>query len=227
MNKLKVAVKALRDYLGADRRGIALLDEIVEIANDQRKRVAAMEESAVVSDATINQLRQECAVANRELESVKQELHREAAKRSAAEARHGILLAQIESQAETGEATTEPQGDRVLALLKQVRKRFKKLPVLGKSSGGLVVEDFIKAYSYDEFAGLGMTLAACALVNLPLKMRAERPVRLGNLVDDGKATEAEAARFVHWFRDAISTSKVQDEIYMRTLGDVVEAGWPG
>ena len=214
MNKLKVATTALRDYLGADARGVALLEAITEIANAQRKRIATLEESAAGTDATIADLRRERDSARNEAAALKEELHRESAKRAASESRERALAAQIKAQSEPAEPQLSDQqrAYQVASLLVRVRKRFKKLPV---NDGAVIVEDFIKSFSYDEFAGLGMVLAACPLVNFPLSICANKPLVLGKMLKEGEIKESQAAEFVHWFRDAMKSSNFDDAIAAR------------
>lgn len=213
MNKLKVAIQELREHLGADSQGRALLDEIAEIANVQRKRAAMLEDAAATSEAASKAMRSKLDTAESEVAALKNGLHREAANRTAAESREKTLLLQIKAQAEPEEVaqtTDDVHKSNVTVLLAKVRKRFKKLPTrkFGRY-GGLIVEDFILKFSHDEFAGLGMAMSACAFMNLPVTLRAERVVSGKTLSD------ADSCGFIRWFRDAIHTTKTQDEMFYR------------
>lgn len=216
MNKLKSAIQELKDYLGSDRQGIALLDQITEIANAQRKRAASLEEAATASDANAKSLRSKLDAAELEIATLKGALCRESARLAASEERERVLVSHVKRLAEPDpeEATElnemkDHRDRQVLTLLANVRRRFKKLPLIryGKY-GSLRVESFVKSFSYDEFAGLGMVMAACAIMNVPLRIIAERPIKGGERFNDGQMR-----KFVRWYRDAIVTSPVQSKIH--------------
>jgi len=222
MNKLKVATKALHDYLGNDHRGISLLEELTEIANAQRKRISALEETAAGTGTTIDQLRRERDSAKAEAVAANEELRRETAKRIASESRERALRAKIQSETEAEEeylaedsTRRRSRVDNICRLLRNVRKRFKKLPAVGRNShGALFTEDIIKSFSHNEFACLGMVAAACAMVNVPVPIRAEHPMTLDDFPSK-QAWELEISGFVGWYREAIVTSKLDDAIYNR------------
>lgn len=210
VNALKVAINDLRTYLGADKKGCELLSEVDRLATAQRKRAASLEDAAAASAEFTKTMRPKIDALESEVASLRAALSREAARRSASETRERALLAQLTPETNPDEAAelNEVADDNLCTLLTKVRHRFKKLP--HRKWSGVVVEDFIKDFSYDEFAGLGMAMAACALCNVPLTLRSERP--LGRSLD-----EKHKERFFRWFRDAIAPEpKWRDELFVRT-----------
>jgi hypothetical protein len=246
MNKVKVAIQDLRNYLGTDRQGVALLDKVAEIADSQRKRAASLEGSVAGSDAIHNKLRLERDAAINEAAVLRGELERERATRSSLESKCSILADRLAPKADE----QCDRGDRFSILLKNVRKRFKKMPA--RKGVGIVVEDFIKTFSYDEFAGLGMVAAAVAMTRLPFTLTTASPASIimdgdndprlkskklfseremvalanGHLVKSSdpekdarlQILEAELARFTRWFRDAIDFDSVQSDLCRRING---------
>lgn len=219
MNKAKVAVQTLREYLGRDARGVELLEQLAEIVNGQRKRIAALERSASETDASNSRLQKEAATARQEADASKAELHREAARRDSAESRAKALQAQLAALAEPELEPIDAKRSPVWMLMRSVMKRFKKLPVqrYGTAGGGVMTEDFIKSFSYDEFAGLGMALAAQAFFTGKAVLQVYKTHR--QRVDEGTEKvleEEEWGPFIRWLRDAFGRDKLGDDIMARS-----------
>lgn len=199
MNKLKVAVEALRDHLARDERGVNLLEQLTTIANEQRKRAAALERESANAVEAAGKLQRAVTDALAKIDSLKAAVNRERDKRVSAEARERLATAALQPPDEEPSSEDTTHDSRVLSLIKKVQRRFNKLPVRSFGRvGNLVVEDIIKSFSYSEFADLGMVMAACALVKMPVSIRAENPIVLGEL-----ANITQQAKFVHWFSTAI------------------------
>lgn len=162
MNVLKVAVQDLRDYLGNDARGKQLLEKVVTIANEQRKRIQALETTSADVAASFVAVRDSLVKAEGELQAARLDAAKEAEARKAADYREASLKAEIEHlRRENNEGDDqESMPDTVRAnsgvtafksVFKEARRRFgKKLPRIS------CVEDVVKSYSLDEFASLGM-----------------------------------------------------------------------
>ena len=213
MNKLKEAIQRLRCHLGSDQLGIKLLEAVTMIANDQRKRVAALEESSAADRDLTKKLHNKLCQLETEVAGLREELSRESSMREAAQSRERAMREQIVKPEELESMESSVREHQIRALLRNTQRRFKKLPVDRVGSRGcLYLEDFVKRFSYDEFAGLGMCLAACALMNVPGPMvKAEQTLQkvIGHRKWDN---DADLARFVHWFRDFIHASPLQTEI---------------
>jgi multidrug efflux pump subunit AcrA (membrane-fusion protein) len=225
VNKLKVAVQDLRDHLGRDSRGLNLLDRLTAIANEQRTRCAAMEASAAASKAAAERLRRDLDDAQSKIVATQAERDRETSIRVAAESRARALAKQIADTAEPVEEDAALQANdrraRVLALLSKVMGKFRKVPVRTYgTTGGLVVEEIVKRFAYDEFADLGMVMALCAIFRVPLNLRSEAPMKPGE-----EFTETQLARFIHWYGDAIDMGgKWQTDVMYRTGNMTVNGG---
>jgi len=98
----------------------------------------------------------------------------------------------------------------VITLMRNVRKRFKTLPIDGGQSSGLQVDTFIKKFTYSEFADFGMVVAALAF--------GYRRVYIGYYADNVarkilKANEDELAKFIHWGGGMIKHDPLADKVY--------------
>lgn len=194
MNRLKVAIQELRDHLGRDTRGTLLLDKVTAIANDQRTRCASLEERLAAGDAIAKSLRSKLNACESEISAIKAELSSTRARLLASEARERAMVkSETHAEAESYEGG-EGRTKKLLNLLGQVRKRFKHCPTNHQTSGGIVVEDLIKSFSFDEFAGLGMVMALCAFCGVPQRIRSETPVLIGQAFD-----ENQQEKFFKWF----------------------------
>jgi hypothetical protein len=217
MNIIKDKIQKLRAHLGSDRIGINLLDAVTTIANDQRKRLASLEESSAADRDAAKALRTKAAELENQVAALKEELGRQTAMREAAQSSERAMRAQIVEPEALESMESSVREHQIMALLRNTQWRFKKLPVdrVG-NRGSLYLEDFVKAFSYDEFAGLGMALAACAVMNFPVPpLKAEQTLRkcVGSRKWDDKKDSPEMARFVHWFRDCIGSSPLEDRVY--------------
>lgn len=217
MNKLKVAIQSLREHLGADRRGLELLEQVTEIANSQRKRLAAVEEAAEASTANVSILRSTLDGVELEHAALNGTISRLSAKLAASEARERALVLKNQAPEDHDNGDQLEQDDELQALrrlIKDVWRRFKSVPLRRiHQKRTLIVEDFIKSYSHDEFAGLGMVMALGALMNLPFFIRSENA---GHRRDAGFVAtlgEKHMSRFVQWYKNAIRSDKFQDEVF--------------
>lgn len=173
MNKLKVAIQALRDHLGRDSRGIQLLDDVTTIANDQRKRIASLETANAELAEHTGTLRIELDKATEEIRLLKQGIHKEQSQSMAALAKVSLLSKEVESMTlelygPPDEETTDTIEIKTYRrLLKEVRRRFKKMPAGRYAKSVIELQDACPSYSHAELTGLGMLVALCALVGLP------------------------------------------------------------
>lgn len=212
MNKLKAAIQELRDHLGSDLRGIRLLEQLTEIANDQRKRCAALEVAAINSQAAAETARTKLDAAELKIVELRQALDTEVARRVSAEGRERSMLSKVAAMQET-----EPEEEvasvgsfrvrSVQKLVDGVRRRYKKMPGSAQDRG-ILVDDFVKSFTYDEYAGLGMVVSACAFMNFPFTVRAARTMR-----DEKGWKEEQTAKFVSWFRSRVYASPLEDRVY--------------
>lgn len=214
MNIIKEAIQKLRAHLGSDKIGVKLLESVTTIANDQRKRAAALEESSAADRKLARALRSKLDESENRIAVLEEELRRQTALREAAQSSERAMRAQIvEPEAlESMESTVREHQFR--ALLKNAQRRFKKLPVSRVGSQGcLYLEDFVTKFAYDEFAGLGMALAACAVMNIPAP-RLKTEQTLQKIITKKEwARDTDLARFIHWARDLIHVSPLEDRIY--------------
>lgn len=202
-----------------DQTGINLLDAVTTIANDQRKRVAALEESSAADRESAKTLRNKLDESHNQIAELTEELRRQTAMREAAQSSERAMRAQI-VEPEAMEPMESPVREhQIMALLRNTQRRFKKLPVDRTGNRGyLYLEDFVKTFAYDEFAGLGMALAVCAVMNLPPPpLKAEQTLQkcVGRRKWNDKKDNPEIARFIHWFRDLIHVGSLEDRIYER------------
>lgn len=219
MNVLKVAIQNLRSHLGKDTIGLKLLEVVTAIANEQRKRVAALEESSVTNQEDAKAARAAMVELQIQVAKLSEDLERQSALCEAAKNRERSALAQVQH-----EEPLEPMNDRDLlrriqSLNRNVQRRFKKLPIdrAGKRCC-LYLEDFVKNHTYDEFAGLGMALSACVVMGFPFpKLVAEQTYRtIHRSRDYDPENDLVLARFVHWYRDFIYFDPVSDKIFSAT-----------
>jgi len=83
MHKIKRAIDRLRQYLGRDHNGIAILDEIAGIGNALRKQVATEIQSAADSAARAADMRSDLAKAEKTIRSQREEVAHEQSLRRA------------------------------------------------------------------------------------------------------------------------------------------------
>jgi hypothetical protein len=238
MNKLKLAIQDLRDYLGMDSRGKALLNKVADIANEYRKRSAACEEAAALSDSACKSLREKLVAAEATIARLKDDLSREDARRQAAEDRERSALKSLAQATESYDdeiAVKDPGVRRIAELFKNVRKRVgKKLKCDGKQ---VAVENYIKTFSNDEFTTLGMIVALCAFVNIPVTAVAINHIgygrKKGGVYQEFEESERlnVASDFLRWFRDAIDWCETAHKVYSRfnnhLAPEELRRGWNG
>ena len=222
MNKYKRNLLSLRSYLSRDSQGIKLLEAVANDITEQRKRIAELEqsESRAVTAAAI--ARREMHDAREKENKIKRDLEAEKSKRRAAEnleARKSERIRQLELQADVDDeecatfgggvpGSCDPSVPKIVALFKQVRKRFKKIPPGVGKLQCFCLEDFVKDFKRDEFTDLGMLLAALAFHNFPARITAE------HTITEMKGWEEKySARFIYWYSKWIATSPLEERVY--------------
>ena len=222
MNRLKEAAKSLQTHLGTDTQGLRLLEKMTNIANEQRKQASA-------AAIEVEELKQKAARAKElldqataEIETLTAELRRQQDLRRATEAREKKLSAKnaellaelhpVEEPIDAVDRAVFPTA-KVVALLKELRRRFKEMPCEA-GSYGIRVETIVKNYSHDEFASLGMLVAGAALMNLPISVRA-RITAADSRVKDWK--EEYTQKYVFWSRKSFKTSALERKVSQQTI----------
>lgn len=230
VNKLKIAVQELRDHLGRDTRGVMLLEKLTTIANSQRTRCASLEESLAFAKDTTQTIRRELDAAQLEVVALRNRCETENAKRVSAESRARAceekLAVMQEQDTPEPESVAESDLSRNLEILvKRVRKRYKRLPGAAGDGHDLIVDDFVRGFTNDEFIGLGMVAALCGFLRLRICLSSSNSLRAGDLWKDDEHC---LKQFVRWFRSRIHFTKLQDDLYFATGGGVkrAEKGWP-
>ena len=155
MNKLKLSAQALRDHLGSDSRGVALLQNLIDVANKQRKQCASLEHELSKSKESAEKSNASRDKAETELKALQVRLNNEITKRRHAESKSRLLENTISSMQEAEPLEKVNGKDFVKSvekLLRRVRRRYKIYP-------GPNIEDYITKFTDDEFTGLGMAIA--------------------------------------------------------------------
>lgn len=208
MNVLKIAVQDLRDYLGADERGVKLLEKVVTIANDQRKRIQALEVNAIAAADHLERARALLVTTERELQLNRQEWEREKSAQLTASCREAALTAEInrlknnldplDDSSEKDDAGLGKEARFYRRLFKEVRRRFRNMASLhpeGEPQGTNIrfVEDVVPSFSVNRFASLGMLVAIWAIVGMPLVVKTKRLMR-----DIPGLDKSDSKRFIIW-----------------------------
>lgn len=206
MNKLKVSLQALREHLGLDRQGCRLLEQVTEIANDQRKRLALLEKEAAESRAALAMALSETKELQQQNDSLRRDLNSERSRRESMEwnlkaANEKLALLEADDTI-TGEEDDKPQAHAAIIkrLLKDVKTRFPKhIPGTMTDGRVFVIEDFVKTYSHTEFASLGMIVTLCSamLGRLTVKTKTE----WGKV--PGVVSHEIMGQFFQWFSNRI------------------------
>ena len=218
MNKLKLAIQALRTYLGADQRGLKLLDGVQTLANECRTRASGLEEEVGRLRESLTTARQEKAATDTANSALRASLQQRESSLAAAVTRESRLLAELgELQRQLNppeperEAAAPASVRRFLRLFREVKRRFKRMPGDAYDGSSLVVEDFVPQHTYAEFADLGRLVTLIAMVGFPVKVSAKTHVK-----DMPGAVEADVGEFVAWFRNRIKLNDAEDSLYRRT-----------
>lgn len=212
MNVLKEAIQKLRSHLCRDKIGIDLLDSVTLIANEQRKRNAALAAEAENDRAETGAMRLQVHELQTQVARLKEELSRQSALCAAAQHREQAALAQLSKPEEMETMSDAELERRIEALLRNTQRRFKKLPAC--KNGRVYLEDLVPTYAYDEFAGLGMVMAVCAVMGCGIPaLVAERSYKeIRRPKDYDPEMDVILARFVHWLRDAFGFTPMVDKV---------------
>ena len=106
MHKVKRAIQQLRQYLGRDQRGLALLDDIAGIANSLRQQVATASEQEASANRVAETAKANATQAQEKTKKIRSNLERERAQRKSREVEVTALTARIrELEAELADLT--------------------------------------------------------------------------------------------------------------------------
>lgn len=224
MNKLKLAVQSLRSHLGADQRGLKLLNEVQTLTNDYRKRLSAIEEEVVQLRESLSRSRQETAATDTANSALRASLQQRDAALASAVTRESRLFSelselqkQLNPPAPESEAAAPASVRPFLRLLREVKRRFKRMPGGAYDGSELLIEDFVPRHTYEEFAELGKLAVLIAMSGFPVRVRAKTTVK-----DIPGAVAEDMQDFVYWFRGRFKTSATEDELYRRTHATEVD-----
>lgn len=193
MNVLKEAAQDLRDYLGNDERGKNLLAKVIQIANDQRTKLKAMEESNAAYVAKNTMLSDSLTKNEGILSSVRQELEKEKSLKRSAEYREKAMSDEVdrlkqelksERDAQAGHVEIRESDEKKVlafkALLKEVKRHFRKAPCIDKIVRAkdrdyslLYIEGLLSRRSNAAFTAIGMLSTVCAMMNMPIIIAAK------------------------------------------------------
>lgn len=230
MNKHKRNLDALRQHLGRDAKGLEFLGAVSRDLNEQRKKIAMLEEALEVARDRVAIAKQkeeraysQAACAHKQLESEKE--RQAAAERKASRYATELAALQAESSVEdeTGEVPSsgvDPAIAHIVNLSKRVRGVFKRIPTSRNQRQEFCLEDFIKEYSGVEFMHLGMMIAMLALHGFPAYVCADRTIR------DMKGWEIKhSEKFIHWYGRWIQADPTSDNLFAITWHTPHEEGW--
>ena len=202
MNKLKVVIQDLRDYLGSDAQGKDFLNKVTKVANEQRTRCASLETTNAELVTNDKKLRAELDAAKTRIEGLQKENEREVDKRKSAEVRAQALQAQLTAIQDPEEPPPVLAGadryQKVNQLFKRVLRRYKRMPGTVGDEQTIVVDDFIRSYSNDEFMGFGMVAALLGFLGLAPAIVTEESLDV-----EGKQKFADQDKFLDWFKNRV------------------------
>lgn len=212
MNKYKKNLELMRFHLGRDTRGLALLDEISRDICEQRKMIAALQESGTSALARAENDQQELVELRSQLTRLKSELECEKSKRLAVDSRFKLQaerIAQMEAEV-NDDSSVEVDGEwesNVAKLLKDVRHRYKVIPTAAlDTSGSFCTDDFVKHFTGDEFMRLGMVMALHSIFAARTTLVSERHFKHGKFLDSIKVQMA------RWLRPIIRPSPIEKKL---------------
>lgn len=225
VNKLKVAGKALLDYLGADSQGKALLAELMEVANEYRTRCPTLEASAAESKSAAQHLRGELDAAQLKIASLQNEVSTERARRSASDIQRRSLEATIasmqESEVDEPPATGQSRRRGIEKLIDKAISRFKKMPKADTNRRVLYVDDFIKSFTNDELMDIGLLVSVCGFMGLSVYVDTEKPA--------GKEPgwkESYGIRFMKFYKGWLRPDPLGDRVFVESGGLRPESAMP-
>lgn len=223
MNTVKKHLAELRDYLQRDPHGRKLLDEVTKDVNTQRKRIATLEKESQDATSRADRLYKETVHAQEEITALTFNVETETARRKSCEWREKRLSDRIkqleeqediESQPDNGAVSNDSKSLRQIAsMIKRAMKDVRRLPPPFPGTGGLRLEDWVHNYSRGEFQTLGMVASVLAVMNMPVKVTAERSLR--DIEGGQTLLNKMGPKVFPWMREHIKVNPLHDEIYRR------------
>lgn len=205
MNKLKIAIKNLEDYLGKDEHGVRLLQACAKIANEMRKELAALKEENTQLQQKIDKndekAKQDIVLAVQKAN----EINENKVKDLSAKVTH--YKKRLEK--EEAEKMQEPVQFDLLcpkARLNHLRILKKDMPFLPKPHYGngntyfYCITQLAKDFTFSEMAKVGMFVTvASSCVNVAIKMVPPSKTTLS--LDSSASEDAKeyAKEFLYWF----------------------------
>jgi len=242
MHRLKKAIKALREYLGRDAQGLALLDEVDKTANALRKGLNAEKEKRETAEGTLSSVKDRMGHEERRVSELQQELNKVKSQlrqrdgelaRSKKEAND--LWAELDSLVPDAElpGVMVRKGDAkacgvpeaimdvkaVVAALNHVRKDLRVCPhpgVLTKGNNARYtyeLSDIIKNYDPLEMMKLGRFVACLAMFQFPATVVSSLTLRDCEWSSDPDVVEKHYKPFIRWFRSNLSVSPLEEKLY--------------
>lgn len=212
MNKLKEAALQLKNYLGRDKAAIELLDRLMVMANDQRVKLSSITSQFEKCNQLNDELKKQRDQYANELDKATIDLQSNIQMKENAERKLNEIHAKELLDTDTAETINKEEGGdvgrKVRGLIKHVVKKFNKIKCDRK--GCLCVHDFIKKFTYDEYASIGMILSSMAFIYGKITLESDyTPKKLGICGEDDK----DLARFIHFSGDVLSFSPMQEKIF--------------
>lgn len=234
MNKLKTKIAELKDHLGRDQRGVALLEEVTTIANEIRKELSSIKEVNDRDKIVINNLRQTCVDAVNDNENLRQELIREQSIRQQKDREVRELLKQIDQLKQdikelTPEDLPELERDQRAAgfkapdnannltanprdfveMFKILRMEMKVVPKpVSRPSRHIPCFEITHVVSNlgpNEMMKLGRFVATNALLNLPVCVSADDTLR--SSFANQKISEDKLEPYIRWIQNMLTPQK--------------------
>jgi len=210
LNRLKKAAERLRCYLGKDNTGIEMLKNVVEIANEMRKEIAALGPKIVKAHSDVAAIREQLNEALAESKRLAVELVSESSRLKASEYR--ARLAEEKSKKEPDEPDDEWRGGdgnwrHINGILSDVRKQRRVLP---KELFTLKIDAVIRAqtwklqgpFSMDDIMFLGRLAICCSHIYQPILFYCHD--NQGDERQRGTTVPEEVAeKWINWIRNNI------------------------
>lgn len=179
MNKLKEATTALQGHLGRDERGHELLDDLIRVANDQRKELAGEKERSARLELVAKDLRQQLDVERAATADAVRRAEVEAARHKQADSERNALA---DSLREAQEEIAELQPDLEPFQLAAEQSRLRECLRVDYADGGVIDPKQLTA----EFNRLRKQMRACPCTLNDIKPPSRAPAyySLDSIVDD-------------------------------------------
>ena len=219
MNKHKKNIEALRRHMGRDSAGLALMDDVARDLNEQRKRLALLEESESRTASLASHDRKSLGDALAKITQLQEELQREKSKRATAESRVALdakeseRIARMEADDEAMDANAPADdlfANQVTKLFNSVRRRYKRVPEKDNEVGGSYmtydIDTLVKNFRGDEFMSLGMLVCFTALFH------GKGTVISRRMISDLALPERTLMRMACWLKPRIDSDGVGDKV---------------